>query len=335
MTLADHVLTHLQAVACWPEFTCDRYTVVEEIGRGGMGSVYLARDEALGREVAIKASNAVSSSDIEQRVRNEARILASLEHPGIVPIHDVGRLADGRLFYVMQRVRGETLLARLPALSELADRLRIFERICEPVAFAHAHGVIHRDLKPENVMLGAFGEVLVMDWGIAKIVGDGSGPAAPAVEDRPPASRGLTDAGTVLGTRGFMAPEQASGAVGDLDARADVYGLGALLFTLLTGAVPPGQADAAVAQILRDRNVPRPLRAVCARALAPAPSDRYPDVRSLAEDVARFRAGRPVAAHKETIVDRAARLARTYRTPILLILAYMLMRAIVAFVAGR
>src|SRR5262245_19976705 len=125
MTLADHVLTHLQAVACWPEFTSDRYTVVEEIGRGGMGSVYLARDEALGRDVAIKAANTISSSEIEQRVRSEARILASLEHPGIVPIHDVGRLADGRLFYVMQRVRGETLLARLPALPVIADRLRI------------------------------------------------------------------------------------------------------------------------------------------------------------------------------------------------------------------
>jgi serine/threonine protein kinase len=335
MTLADHVLTHLQSVACWPEFTSDRYTVVAEIGRGGMGSVYLARDEALGREVAIKAANAVSSSDVERRVRNEAHILASLEHPGIVPIHDVGRLADGRLFYVMQRVRGETLLAQLPTLPDLADRLRIFERICDPVAFAHAHGVIHRDLKPENVMLGAFGEVLVMDWGIAKIVGDAPALYPADSDDVLAVAPGLTDAGTVLGTRGFMAPEQASGAVASVDARADVYGLGALLFTLLTGAVPPGDADAAVAQVLRDRTVPRPLRAVCARALAPSPPDRYPDVRSLADDVARFRAERPVTAHKETLLDRAGRLARTYRTPILLILAYMLMRAIVAFVAGR
>ena len=236
MTLADHVLTHLQAVACWPEFTSDRYTVVAEIGRGGMGSVYLARDEALGRDVAIKAANAVASSDVERRVRNEARILASLEHPGIVPIHDVGRLADGRLFYVMQRVRGDTLLARLQTLPHLSDRLRIFERICEPVAFAHAHGVIHRDLKPENVMLGAFGEVLVMDWGIAKIVGDSPADGEPPSITAPAPAQGLTDAGTVLGTRGFMAPEQASGAVADVDARADVYGLGALLFTVLTGA---------------------------------------------------------------------------------------------------
>ena len=333
-TLADDVLAHLQAVACWPEFTSDRYTVVAEIGRGGMGSVYLARDETLGRDVAIKASNAVATSDVERRVQDEARILASLEHPGVVPIHDVGRLADGRLFYVMQRVRGETLLARLPTLPDLADRLRIFERICDPVAFAHAHGVIHRDLKPENVMLGAFGEVLVMDWGIAKVLGDGSGPVAGVADVVTPA-HGVTDAGTVLGTRGFMAPEQASGAVGEVDARADVYGLGALLFTLLTGAVPPAEADAAVAHILRHRAVPRALRAVCARALAPAPADRYADVRSLADDVARFRSGRPVTAHKETPLDRVGRLARTYRTPILLILAYMLMRAIVAFVAGR
>ena len=235
----------------------------------------------------------------------------------------------------MQRVRGDTLLARLQTLPHLSDRLRIFERICEPVAFAHAHGVIHRDLKPENVMLGAFGEVLVMDWGIAKIVGDNPEDGEPAVDQVPAPAQGLTDAGTVLGTRGFMAPEQASGTVADVDTRADVYGLGALLFTVLTGDMPPGQADAAVAQIQRDRSVPRPLRAVCARALAPAPADRYPDVRSLAEDVARFRSGRPVSAHKETLMESTARLARTYRTPILLILAYMLMRTIVAFVAGR
>ena len=136
-----------------------------------MGTVYLALDEELGREVAIKIPNALTSASLERRLRNEARVLARLEHPGIVPIHDAGRLADGRRFYVMKRVRGRTLGEHLRDNPDLNERLRLFERICEPVAFAHAQGFIHRDLTPGNVMVGAFGEVMVMDWGVAKTVG--------------------------------------------------------------------------------------------------------------------------------------------------------------------
>ena len=293
--LEDAALARLQAVANWPEFDDGRYTILDEIGRGGMGTVYLARDERLAREVAIKVSNGVPGAEVERRLRDEARILASLEHPGIVPIHDSGRLADGRLFYVMKRVRGATLAEHVRAISSLSDRLGIFERICEAVSFAHAHGIVHRDVKPDNVMIGQFGEVLVMDWGIAL-------------------TGGIPDLNSVLGTRGFMAPEQERGE--GIDARADVFSLGAVLAWLAGDEAP------------------RPLSAIVARAMAPAPGERYATAAALANDVARFRAGHAVDAHRESPVERLARFARTYRTAILLILAYIAMRAAVAYFSG-
>jgi serine/threonine-protein kinase len=161
--LTDAAIARLQSVATWPELPSDRYVVTEEIGRGGMGGIYLAHDELLGRDVAIKVSNAIGSAEAEARLRREARVLAALEHPGIVPVHDAGRLADGRLFYVMKRVHGTTLRAFVETAPSLGDRLRVFERICDAVAFAHARGILHRDLTPDNVMVGEFGEVLVLD----------------------------------------------------------------------------------------------------------------------------------------------------------------------------
>lgn len=326
--LTDGAVSRLQAVATWPEFTTDRYTIVDEIGRGGMGTVYLARDEALGREVAIKVSNAIASEALEHRLQTEAHVLARLEHPGIVPIHDVGRLADGRLFYVMKRVLGETLRERVRAQPSVTDALRIVERVCEPVAFAHAHGCIHRDLKPENVMIGAFGEVMVMDWGVARL----RGATEPA-----PRLAGLfvaghsprTDAGTVLGTPGYMPPEQAQGGALDADERADVYALGALLLALITGDHPPIDPHD-VAGVIARAALPRPLRAICIRALAPVPADRYRSVQALSVDIGRYLDGQAVDAHRESIVERTARIGRTYRTPILLVLAYMVMRVVVA-----
>jgi serine/threonine protein kinase len=344
--LSDAAVSRLRALERWPEIGSGRYSVVEEIGRGGMGIVYLAIDRELGREVAFKIPNELAGAALEHRLQNETRVLARLEHPGIVPIHDTGRLADGRVFYVMKRVRGRTLREYLRDVSDLTERLRVFERLCEPVAFAHAQGIIHRDLKPDNVMVGSFGEVIVMDWGVAKAVGapgstDGGPRAdAPALKiDAGPESSGngendgpgLTGEGTVIGTRGFMAPEQSRGAGAPIDHRADIYSLGAILFLLLRDEVP-GPDPHPGANL--HAGIPRPLAAICARALADQAGDRYQTVSALADDVARYRAGRPVDAYPETVVDRVARFGRTYRAAILLVLAYIVMRVVVAFVAG-
>jgi eukaryotic-like serine/threonine-protein kinase len=313
--LPDATVDHLIAVAGWPEFTSDRYEVIEELGRGGMGTVYSARDHALGREVAIKIGNALPSAELQARLTSEAKVLARLEHPGIVPVHDFGILADGRPFYVMKRVQGRTLQACIESGLPLADRLRIFERICEAVGFAHAHGILHRDLKPDNVMVGTFGEVMVMDWGVARVP-----------DEAPDAD------GTRMGTPGFMAPEQA-GHAGRADERADVYALGAILSMLVTGDAPQPDAALAVQHLNRASSVAPPLRSICRCAMAPAPADRYPTVARLADDVARFREDQAVSVHREGPVERARRFVRTYEMPILLVLAYILMRALIAVFA--
>jgi serine/threonine protein kinase len=287
--LSDATLAHLRDVAAWPEFTTDRYVVREMIGRGGMAAVYAAHDTALGRDVAIK---------VGARLAGEARMTARLEHPGIVPVHDFGALADGRPFYVMTRVEGQALAALLETSPPLAERLRIYERVCEAVSFAHSRGVIHRDLTPGNIMIGSFGEVVVTDFGVASLLAAGGEP------------------GVVLGTRGFMPPEQAAGAADTLDERADVYALGAVLAAMLDAASPA------------------PLRSIARRAMAHAREARYPTVAALADDVRRFRDGDAVHAHRESALERAARFGRNYRVPIVLVLAYIVMRALIAVFSG-
>ncbi|HET6900724.1 MAG TPA: serine/threonine-protein kinase [Vicinamibacteria bacterium] len=320
MSLSDATIARLAEVMEAPDLAGTRYELRGRVGRGGMGTVWRAFDRELGREVALKVMNGPDPRPGgEARLRTEAQVLARLEHPGLVPVHDLGTLPDGRLFYAMKLVRGRRLDEHARDLVSAAARLRVFERICEAVAFAHAHGVIHRDLKPQNVMVGPFGEVLVLDWGVAKVLADAEPPAVPAVD--PPAGRAvdvdaatLTAAGTVLGTPGYMAPEQARGesAVG---VAADVYALGALL-SFLAGEDPP-----------------RALAAVIARARAPRPEDRYASVTALQEDVARFLSDLPVSAYAERPLERARRLALKYRTPLVLVLAYLVMRALLAFVA--
>jgi serine/threonine protein kinase len=333
--LPDSTVDHLMAVAGWPEFTSDRYEAIEEIGRGGMGTVYSAFDTALGREVAIKVGNALPSTELQARLTREARVIARLEHPGIVPVHDFGWLADGRPFYVMKRVDGQTLRALIEtAAPPLAERLRIFERVCEAVAFAHAHGIIHRDLKPENVMVGTFGEVMVMDWGIARMRSDRAHPGLADGRAAKALRHGIqTNAGTVVGTPGFMPPEQ-SVSEGEVDHRADVYALGALLFMLLTGQPPAEEAGAVSRDLERSRGIPSPLKSICGCALSESPSDRYSSASGLAADVARFRDRQAVSVHAESPLERTGRFIRTYQTPILLVLAYIVMRALIAFFAA-
>ena len=283
----------------------DRYELLTTLGRGGMGTVYLARDAALDREVALKVLDSIDPM-IAARLAQEARILGRLEHPGIVPVHDFGRLADGRLFYAMKRVRGERL-DRWIGNVDLHTRLGVFLRICEAVSFAHAHQVIHRDLKPENVMIGEFGEVLVLDWGIARVLNraDDSLSAATPTPIKPTIN---TAHGTVVGTPAYMSPEQARGDVATIDQRTDIYALGALLSTLTAGA-DSGALDA-----------------IATKARADLPDDRYQTAQDLAADVSRFVAGLAVRARREPLFDRIARIARRYRTPLLLILTYLVAR---------
>jgi serine/threonine protein kinase len=317
-SLSDSVVARLRADMQLPDLTGTRYGVVGYLARGGMGCVWLAEDTVLKRRVALKILDLVApAADLPARLLQEARILASLEHPGIVPVHDAGTLADGRAFYCMKYVEGQTLAQHI-ARQSIHDRLRLLERIAEPLDFAHARGLIHRDLKPENIMIGAFGEVLVMDWGLAKI-GAGAGSAQGSVRE--------TALGTVLGTPGYMSPEQAHGDA-DLDHRADIFSLGATLCFLLNAAAP-GDPSAATA------TVPRPLRAICAKAMAPDPNARYQSAGELAADVTRYLNGAPVTAYPESLLERTARLYARHRTAVILVAVYLLMRVLFIFFAHR
>jgi serine/threonine protein kinase len=292
-SLSDATIRHLRAVADVPDLTATKYRMVRSLGRGGMGTVYLAEDADLDRLIALKVVGlpglpAASAT----RLADEAKILARLEHPGIVPVHDVGSLPDGRTFYAMKFVRGERLDAILERPLTTLDKLQIFERICDAVAFAHSQGVVHRDLKPENVMVGQFGEILVLDWGVATLGGD---------------------IPTIAGTEGYMAPEQTRGD--PADARSDIHALGVILERMLGAAAP------------------RALLAACRKARAEDPVARYQTVGDLADDLRRFKEGLPLTAYREGLVERTVRLAVKYRLPLALIVAYIVMRAllIIAF----
>jgi serine/threonine protein kinase len=334
--LSDAALAHLCAVADWPDLGGTRYDLVEKIGQGGMGVVFRAHDRQLDRPVAIKVLGAaIQDAGARDRLVREARVIARLEHPGIVPVHDCGVLPDGRFYYAMKLVRGRRLDEPAGRPAALAGRLALFQKVCDAVAFAHAHGVIHRDLKPQNVMLGAFGEVLVMDWGIAKEVGERT--ARPAeIPGRAHAPADGTVDGTVIGTPGYMAPEQARGDIDGVDQRSDVYALGAILHFLLSGRAPVHEPGGAALVLPRrhDRTIPRPLEAVCLKALAADRAARYAGAAELAGDVADFLAGRRVTAYPEGIVETALRLGTKYRTALALIAAYLVMRVLLLIFAG-
>ena len=313
--LSEAAIAHLRHLVESLAPDTARYEIREQIGEGGMGAVYVARDRELDRDVALKVLRTPApSAEERERIMREARILASLEHPGIVPVHDVGTLPDGRLFYVMKRVRGERFDDFARAARSRAELLRAFLQMCDAVAFAHAAGVIHRDLKPQNVMLGAFGEVLVLDWGVAKARRLSASNFDPRAEDSASAS--------AAGTPGYMAPEQLHGAA---DERVDVYGLGGILFFILTRAHPSPAVS--IAEQWREwTDVPKPLRAICDRARAIDASARYESVAALAADVANYLDALPVTAHREGVLERVRRVTVRHRTAILLVLAYLVVR---------
>jgi serine/threonine protein kinase len=333
--LSDKALARLREAEEWPDFSATRYTLREFLARGGMGIVYLAQDQVLDRRVAIKI---LDSADLDgalaERLNKEARVLARLEHPGIVPVHDAGTLSDGHVFYVMKFVEGARLDQFLASVASLPERLRLFLRICDSVSFAHSRGILHRDLKPSNIMIGAFGEVLVMDWGLAKILEpDATSNSRPAVSSgallsssntAPARSSGATQDGIAMGTPGFMSPEQAAGKSADLDERSDIFSLGKLLEFI---ARPAANQDSA--------RLSRALQAICDKAAAVNRTQRYGRVAELAHDVSRFLDGAPVSAHRENPWERSLRFYHRYQAAILLIAMYLLMRTLFALYSRR
>jgi eukaryotic-like serine/threonine-protein kinase len=297
----DATLEHLRRAVETPDLSGTRYELRRPLGRGGMGSVYAVLDRELQREVALK----VLDLEPSDALIDEARVVARLEHPGIVPVHDVGRLADGRLYCTMKLVRGERLDRWAAGPRSLAERVAVVQRLCEAVAFAHAQGVIHRDLKPANVMVGPFGEVQLMDWGVAWRRDEPGEPLR------------------AVGTEGFMAPEQAAGAPRP-DERWDVHALGAILRQLLAAgprAAPGRPASAA-------------LDAIVARACSADPAARYAGPLELSAELSRHAAGERVLAAPEGPVERAWRLGRKYRTPLLLVAAYLAVRVVLLLAGG-
>ena len=302
-----------------------RYTWISEVGTGGLGKVWLARDNDLAREVALKEIKPGSaSSDAVRRLIKEAQITGQLQHPGIVPVYEVSH--QGRPFYTMKLVRGETLSRAIREHHErkqsgqedpLSERrlLGIFLSVCDALAYAHSRGVIHRDLKPDNIVLGDFGEAIVLDWGLARQVGNDDDESAPIVVTEDGRTE-VTLAGQKLGTPAYMSPEQAAGRVDSMDQRTDVYGLGAILFEILTSRPPhrtqdqettePGQSPV-LALLNRiatgrspsvwdvDPSIPRELSEICDQAMAVKRGDRFQTAKELKEALLAFQ------VHEESI----------------------------------
>jgi len=287
--LHDHALDHLRQVTETPDFSNTRYRIEAELGRGGMGIVYQAWDSQLERAVALKVM------DAGYAINQEGKLLAQLEHPGLAPVYDAGSLADGRVYYAMRLIQGRRLDEFLHHESSLTARLRTFQKICDAVAFAHHRGVIHCDLKPQNIMVGDFGEVFVVDWGVARTIEGAPLPSA--------------------GTPHYMAPEQSRHGAQPLDARTDVFALGRILQDLMP-PVPP-----------------RPLEAIAQKATAPEPAGRFSDVPGLAADVNLFLAGLPVTAYRDTAFERLARFCRQNQVLLLLIGSYLAVKLLLFFLA--
>ena len=296
--------------------TLDRYQVREELGAGGNASVHLAWDTVLQREVAIKVlkrcHQGAETRKSESRLLQEAQLGCRIDHPGIVPVHDVGRTPDGNLFLAMQRIRGVTLDTWLAQTAgpTVRERLEILTRVAETIASAHESGVLHRDLKPSNIMIGPFGETLVLDWGLGRsdpVAGDErqSGSTAP-LDPR------LTEPGDIVGTPAFLAPEVARGELSRIGPGTDVFGLGALLWFLLTREAPypaPTPTEAMAKAREADRTwpnspsgqapVPRELKSVCDRAMHEDPERRYSSAQDFIDDLHAYLDDRPGQAWED------------------------------------
>ena len=312
-------------LATIPAMNASAYVLGREVARGGMGRILAAADVRIGRKVALKEL-IKKSPTLAARFAREARVTARLQHPGIVPIYEIGQWADGTPFYTMRMVEGRTLRAEIAERPTLEARVALLPAIiaaADAVAFAHGQRVIHRDLTPNNVLVGAHGETVVIDWGLAKdLAADGEDAAEPEE------LRGieLTSAGTVMGTLAYMPPEQARGE--PVDERADVFALGCMLAHVLSGAPPAPTlddlaADRVAVHALELPGAPRDLVSIVRKATSPVPADRYASAGELADELRRFQTGRVVEAHAYSGGERVLRWIRAHRGALLATLALL------------
>ena len=320
-----------------------RFRILRPHARGGLGAVFVALDEELHREVALKQILEKHSDDrvSRQRFVAEAEITGGLEHPGVVPVYGLGTDVEGRPYYAMRLIKGESLKEAIDRFHkdeefkkdpgrrtlELRTLLRRFTDVCNAIEYAHSRGVIHRDLKPANIIVGKHGETLVVDWGLAKAVGRADPSAGEQTIN--PLSGGSSDTlpGSALGTPAYMSPEQARGDLERLGPKSDVYSLGATLYCLLTGKPPfEGEDVGAILRTVQEGRLPRPsqvdplldkaLEAVCLKAMSTQPQDRYHAAKAVADDLERWMADEPVSAWREPLARRARRWGRRNRTAV-------------------
>jgi eukaryotic-like serine/threonine-protein kinase len=357
-----------------------RFTLLRPHAHGGLGEVFVAHDEELNREVALKRIRNARLDTPENRARFilEAEVTGGLEHPGIVPVYSLGTSDDGRPFYAMRFIKGESLKEAIrrfhsanaagrdesERLLELRKLLSRFIDVCNAIEYAHSRGVLHRDLKPENIMLGAYGETLVVDWGLAKPIGEPD-QAVALGESSDADSRGAeegtggesplrtswasgtapTQMGSAVGTPAYMSPEQAAGQLDQVGIASDVYSLGATLYCLLAGQ-PPFDDESLKRLLDRVRKggptppsavrpgVPAALSAICLKAMSVDPSDRYSSPRALASEMERWLADEPVVAHRGEWHERLARWGRRHRRGVEAAAAALILVAAIAVVAA-
>ncbi len=353
--------------------TSGRYQILRPHARGGLGEVFVARDQELAREVALKQIHSQQADQAERRERFllEAEITGRLEHPGVVPVYSIGKDDDGRPFYAMRFIRGESLREAIQRFHEASNRpasddastqsstadshsvafrrlLGRFVDVCQTLEYAHSRGIIHRDLKPDNIMLGPYGETLVVDWGLAKAVGRSASEKTRRLDQEPTllpesgSGSAETQDGQALGTPAYMPPEQAVGRLDMIGPAADVSSLGATLYHLLTGRAPfrgdavdvlrRVEAGKFVAPTEINSRIPQALSVIVLKAMATELTDRYASPGKLAGDIEAWLADEPVGAFQEPLTVRVGRWARRHRT-LVSSLAVAVLAATVSLVA--